>query len=80
MYYDPAQKRWTGNELEMRIFEADTKRVKPNLIKPENQPTRIGSMVFDPVNLRWTGNETIDEEAHLFDHIEALESQSSIDF
>jgi hypothetical protein len=77
MYYDPVQKKWTGNEKEMDIFEESKVRIKPNLIKPENQPTQVGSMVFDPINLRWTGNECVDEEAHLFDHIETLESQSS---
>jgi hypothetical protein len=77
MYYDPIQKKWTGNENECKIFDTELKKAQPNLIKPQNEPTKIGSMVFDPVKLCWTGNETIDEEARLFDHIEVLESQSS---
>ncbi len=85
MVYDPIAKKWTGNEQSLQIFEKMGKPVKKPTLIP-HQPVKsgngnggaekIGGMVFDPVNCVWVGNEE-EEDAHLFDEIDAFENNHS---
>ena len=77
MKYDPILKTWKGNESEIEIFDEPFKKVRPNLIINSGLPNQVGNMFFDAVKQCWTGNESIDDESHLFDHIETFDSSTS---